>query len=116
MYVYITSVPDKYNLIISNCLLNTNGAQFYLIVFYDLLNVEISGCEFYQNKGQSYLIHVYSLIPSYLELDDCRIYDNEVDYSTISIEGSNIESLIIVSSLITHLIGTFFSLLLIDYT
>ena len=60
--------------------------------------MEIFGCEFYQNKGQSYLIHVYSVIPFYLELDNCSIYDNEIDYSTISIQGSNSESMITVTN------------------
>ena len=60
--------------------------------------MEIFGCEFYQNKGQSYLIHVYSVIPFYLELDNCKIYDNEVDYSMIAIEGSNSESMITVTN------------------
>ena len=62
------------------------------------MEISAAGCEFYQNKGQSYLIDVYSVIPFYLELDNCKIYDNEVDYLMIAIEGSNSESMITVTN------------------
>ena len=75
-----------HNLIISNCLFHNNDARLELMVIQNALNVEISGCEFYQNTGQRYLIRVY---PFYLELDNCSIYDNEVDYSNINMENYN---------------------------
>ena len=80
--------------------------------------MKISGCEFYQNTGLDDLIRIYSLIPLY----NCCIYDNEVDYLTISIEGLNLESMITVTnnyclfSNNTSILGTFSALLLKDYT
>ena len=97
--LYIAGI---HNLIISNCLFRNNDAQSELIVISKPLNVEISGCEFYQNTGQKDLISIYNMIytldPFHLELDNCSIYDNEVDYSTISIDSSNSESMITVTN------------------
>ena len=88
---------EIHNVIISNCLFR-NNVQDELIVFQHVLNVEISGCEFYQNTGQDNLIRIYGSRPFYLELDNCSIYDNEVDYSTISMDSSNSESTITVTN------------------
>ena len=107
MYIHYSggkAVTDKeglyigyaYNLIISNCLFRNNDAQSELIVVQHVLNVEISGCD--QNTGQDYLIRIYSFMPFYLELDNCSIYDNEVDYSTIDMGSSNSESMITVTN------------------
>ena len=78
-------IRNIHNLIINNCLFCNNDVQLQLIVIESVLNVEIFGCEFYQNKGQEDLTVSYLLF----EMDNCRIYDNEVVVSTISIEGFN---------------------------
>ena len=91
-------IDYAYNLTISNCLFRNNDAQSELIVFQHVLNVEISGCEFYQNTGQRDLIRIYSYIPFYFELDNCSIYDNEVDYSTIDMGSFNSKSMITVTN------------------
>ena len=91
-------IANIHNAIISNCLFHNNDAQSELIVFQHVLNVEISGCEFYQNTGQGYLFWIYSYIPFYFELDNCSIYDNEVDYSIIDMESFNLESMITVTN------------------
>ena len=67
-------------------------------MIHSVLNVEMSGCEFYQNTGQMALIRIYGSKPVYLELDNCSIYDNEVDFSTIDMESFNSESIIIVTN------------------
>ena len=90
-------IANIYTVIISNCLFR-NNVQDELIVFQHVLNVELSGCEFYQNTGQDYLIRIYDFDPFYLELDNCSIYDNEVDYSTIDIRSFNSESMITVTN------------------
>ena len=93
-------IAEIHNVIISNCLFHNNDAQSELIVIQHVLNVEISGCEFYQNTGQRDLIRIYcnSFETFYLELDNCSIYDNEVDYSTIDMESFNLESMITVTN------------------
>ena len=91
-------IRNVHNLTINNCLFRNNDAQLQLIVIESVLNVEIFGCEFYQNKGQKDLIKMYSFVHLFLEMDNCRIYDNEVVVSTISMEGFNSQSMITVSN------------------
>ena len=90
-------IADIYTVIISNCIF-CNNVQDELIVFQNVVNVELFGCEFYQNTGQDDLIRIYSLEPFYLELDNCSIYDNEVNYSTIEVVSFNSESMITVTN------------------
>ena len=91
-------IVDIHNLIISNCLFRNNDNQAVLIQIRNPLNVEIYGCEFYQNTGKVFLIRIYSSRPFYLELDNCSVYGNEVDDSTISIDSFNSESMITVTN------------------
>ena len=99
LFKAVTNIESLYirnihNLIINNCLFCNNDAQLQLIVIESVLNVEIFGCEFYQNKGQKDLTVSYL----FFEMDNCRIYDNEVVVSTISMEGFNSQSMITVSN------------------
>ena len=87
---------QTHNLTISNCLFRNNDVQSALIMIDYVLKVTISGCEFDQNKGQRYLIEGF--VGYFFDMDNCRIYGNDLKDAIIISESLNSESMFTISN------------------
>ena len=88
----------SHNVTISNSLFHNNDDQATFRIL-NVANMKISGCEFYGNKGQDSLIDIsLGKDNRFFDMDNCSIYDNDVNKTTFQLAISTYKSMITITN------------------